>query len=57
MEHVSTKRDSFTERTSYPRDEFNSPTYSTIEFMTPMNNQNNNVYQVINSSTILTHAV
>ncbi len=58
IEHVSTKRDSFIDRTYYQKDEFTSPAYSTIEYFTPQNN----VYQVINptsstSSTILTHAV
>jgi hypothetical protein len=65
IEHVSTKRDSFT----YEKDGWSSPTFSTLEFIVPsinnqkpsldMNKHNTNVYQIIvpSSPPILTHAV
>jgi hypothetical protein len=66
-EHVSTKRDSFSRRSSYAKDNFESSAYSTLEYITPsqtiyqnFDKKSNNIYQVINPSstpTILTHAV
>lgn len=68
IEHVSTKRDSFT----YGKDSSSSPTFSTLEFIAPSmnyynpsfdynernNNNNNNIYQIILPTTSFgTHAV
>jgi hypothetical protein len=68
IEHISTKRDSFIQRSSDQKDDFESRIYSTIEFIVPpqtINNQNldkklNNIYQVIvppSTPSILTHVV
>ncbi|CAF1353313.1 unnamed protein product [Rotaria sp. Silwood1] len=68
IEHISTKRDSFIEQSSYYKDDIGSPIYSTVEFIVPQetknyrnsNKINNDLYQVIipsSSSTILTHSV
>ena len=68
IEHVSTKRDSFVDAPSYPRDEVIFPTYSTLEFAVPSEHsradssqRNTNVYQVMmpssTSPTVLTYAV
>lgn len=68
MEHISAKRDSFVGRSLYPKDDFGSPIYSTLDYVVPTqtksyyqdsNQLNNDFYHVINtsSSTTLTHAV
>ncbi|CAF2589887.1 unnamed protein product [Rotaria sp. Silwood2] len=68
IEHISAKRDSFIERSSFHKDGIGSPIYSTLEFIVPpetknyrnSNKINNDIYQIIipsSSSTILTHSV
>jgi hypothetical protein len=68
IEHVSTKRDSFIGKSSYQTEDFESPTYSTLQFHVPsqaINNQNandrnNNIYQVVippSSPTSYIHVV
>ncbi|CAF3427681.1 unnamed protein product [Rotaria socialis] len=68
IEHISAKRDSFIERSSHHKEDIGSPIYSTLDYVVPSqsrkyrnsNKTNNDVYQVINTSSstaTLTHAV
>ncbi|CAF1328303.1 unnamed protein product [Adineta steineri] len=66
-EHVSTKRDSFIDRSIYEKDDLDSSNYSTLQYVIPTrtlnyqySNEQNNIYQVFmpsSSPTSLTHDV